>query len=85
MLDAVSHVADPLDVPHAHHTEHSPQPDADAPLPDFDVMTLGALRGSLRGLSVEQVQELLEHERTHRGRPPVLALLERRLATLSLS
>ena len=85
VLDAVSHVPDPLDVPHAHHVEPAPVTEDDAPLPDFDVMTLGALRGHLRGLSVEQVQELLDHERTHRSRPPVVALLERRLATLSLS
>jgi len=87
VLDAVSHVRDPLDTPHApaHHDGHlRPHQDPDEPLPDFDVMTLGALRGHLRSLTVEQLQSLLEYERTHQARPPVLHLVEHRLATLTL-
>lgn len=92
VLDVVSHVRDPLDTAHAHPAAHDghheghlrPHQDPDEPLPDFDVMTLGALRGHLRSLTVEQLQSLLEYERTHQARPPVLHLVEHRLATLTL-
>jgi hypothetical protein len=89
VLDAVSHVSDPLDAPHHPHTDDGqhlrPHQDPDEPLPDFDVMTLGALRGHVRALSVEQLQSLLEYERAHQARPPVLHLVEHRLATLTVS
>lgn len=93
VLDVVSHVPDPLDSPHHPHHPHAergtahlrPHQDPDEPLPDFDVMTLGALRGHLRSLSVEQLQELLDYERGHQARPPVLHLVEHRIATLSVS
>lgn len=100
VLDAVSHVADPLDKPHQAHSDQAhpahahdatheqhlrPHQDPDEPLPDFDVMTLGALRGHVRALSVEELRSLLEYERTHQARPPVLHLVEHRLATLTVS
>ncbi len=80
VTDAISHVADPLD----HVEPHAAPINPDEPLPDFDVMTLGALRGTVRSLSVEQLQDVLAYERAHQARPPVLHLVEHRLATLAL-
>jgi hypothetical protein len=76
VLDVVSHVADPLD--------HGAAVPGEEPLPDYDTMTLGALRGVVRTLTEEQLQAVLAYERAHRHRPPVVTLVEHRLATLAL-
>lgn len=54
----------------------------EAPLPNYDELTVASLRARLRNLSIEQVRELAEYERTHAGRPEVVAMFERRAAKL---
>jgi hypothetical protein len=54
-------------------------PDA---LPGYETMTIAQLRGKLRALSVEQVNELLEWEQAHADRPPFVTMLNNRIATL---
>jgi hypothetical protein len=55
-------------------------PDA---LPGYETMTIAQLRGKLRALSIEQVNELLEWEQAHADRPPFVTMLSNRIATLS--
>lgn len=74
VLDAVAHVADPLDRPRT----------LPEPLPGYDGMTLGSLRGRLRSLTAEDLERVLRYERAHAHRPPVLTLLEHRLAKLAV-
>jgi hypothetical protein len=52
------------------------------PIPDFDHLTVGSLRSRLRGLDRPQLQTLLDFERAHARRLPVLTLLESRIAAL---
>jgi hypothetical protein len=73
VLDAVSHVEDPLDL-----TRSMPEP-----LPGYDGMTLGGLRGRLRALSTDDLIRVLRYEKAHRARPPMVTLVEHRLAKLS--
>jgi hypothetical protein len=73
VLDAVAHVEDPLDL-----TRSMPEP-----LPGYDGMTLGALRGRLRSLTVEDLTRVLRYEKAHRARPPMVTLVEHRLAKLA--
>jgi hypothetical protein len=74
VLDAVSHVSDPLDTPHHLGPE---------PVPGYASMTLGALRGRLRTLTVPELEELLRYERSGAARPTFVNLLEHRLAKLA--
>jgi hypothetical protein len=53
------------------------------PLPDYDHMTLGSLRGRLRTLSVDQLVQLRDYEKAHADRLPVITMLENRIAKLS--
>lgn len=73
VLDAVAHVEDPLDV-----TRSMPEP-----LPGYDAMTLGALRGRLRSLTEDDLTRVLRYERAHKARPPMVTLVEHRLAKLA--
>ena len=73
--EVVAHVPDPLDAPHP--------PRAPEPILGYDGMTLGALRGHLRTLSVDQLEQTLRYERAHLARPPMMTLLEHRLAKLA--
>lgn len=77
VADAVAHVADPLDHPGAH------RPDVPEPLPGYDAMTLGALRGRLRTLTAEDLARLHAYERSYLARQPVMTLLEHRMAKLA--
>ena len=54
------------------------------PLPDYDHMTLGSLRGRLRSLTVDQLIAVRDYEKTHADRLPVITLLENRIAKLAL-
>jgi hypothetical protein len=54
------------------------------PLPDYDHMTLGSLRGRLRSLTLEQLVEVREYEKAHADRLPVVTLVDNRIAKLSL-
>ncbi|MEU5691572.1 lipid droplet-associated protein [Actinosynnema sp. NPDC020468] len=51
-------------------------------LPDYDGLTLPQLRAKLRSLSVEDLEQLLDHERTHAARPEFTGMLTRRIANL---
>ena len=55
----------------------------DLPLPDYDHMTLGSLRGRLRSLSVEQLVQVRDYEKAHAHRLPVVTLLDNRIAKLA--
>lgn len=52
------------------------------PLPDYDELPLGTLRHRMRALSEEEIRLLLEHERNHADRVPVIELLTSRLGEL---
>jgi hypothetical protein len=53
-----------------------------AGLANYDALSLPQLRARLRMLSAEDLQALLQHERTHRNRPSFVGMLTRRIATL---
>jgi hypothetical protein len=61
------------------------EPDSrdDLPIPDFDNISLGSLRGRLRSLSLEQLVVLREWEQAHAHRLPVITLLDNRIAKVS--
>jgi hypothetical protein len=56
---------------------------ADLPLPDYDHMTLGALRGRLRSLDMEQLVQIRDYEKAKAHRLPVITMLDNRIAKLS--
>ena len=59
-------------------------PSADElPLPDYDGMTLGALRGRLRSLDVDQLVALRAYEKSKADRLPVVTMLDNRIAKLA--
>jgi hypothetical protein len=62
----------------------TPAPDAaDLPLPDYDHMTLGSLRGRLRSLDVDQLVALRAYEKSKADRLPVVTMLDNRIAKLA--
>jgi hypothetical protein len=64
-------------------TTDTPSHDA-LPLPDYDHMTLGSLRGRLRSLTVEELVAVRDYEKAHADRLPVITLLENRIAKLAI-
>jgi hypothetical protein len=58
-----------------------PVPDA-LPFPDFDHATVQTVKHRIRSLEREDVQGLLDHERAHSSRMPVIEVLRTRLAEL---
>jgi hypothetical protein len=55
---------------------------ADLPLEDFDHMSAPQLRGRLRRLDRVQLVQLLDYERAHAHRVPIVVMLENRIAKL---
>lgn len=55
-------------------------PDA---LPGYESMTIAQLRARLRGLSIDQLTELLAFESAHADRPAFVTMLTNRIATLT--
>jgi hypothetical protein len=53
------------------------------PLPDYDGMTLGALRGRLRSLDMQQLVVLRDYEKSKAHRLPVITMLDNRIAKLA--
>ena len=53
------------------------------PLPDYDHMTLGSLRGRLRSLDMQQLVQLRDYEKSHADRLPVVTLFDNRIAKLA--
>ncbi len=54
----------------------------EAPLPNYDELSVASLRARLRNLDVTQVRQLAEYERAHAARADVLTMFERRIAKL---
>jgi hypothetical protein len=52
------------------------------PLPDYDHLPLETLKHRIRALDAGGVQTLLEYERAHGDRAPVVTVLENRLDAL---
>jgi hypothetical protein len=55
---------------------------ADLPLADYDDLTLGAVESRIRSLDAASLRQLLDYERAHGNRLPVVQLLEQRSAQL---
>jgi len=56
----------------------------DLPLADYDHLTLGALRGRLRSLDVEQLVQVRAYEKSKADRLPVVTMLDNRIAKLAV-
>jgi hypothetical protein len=52
------------------------------PIPDYDHLPFGSLAHRVRTLDLDQIVALLEHERAHGDRLPVVQLLEQRMEAL---
>jgi len=52
------------------------------PLPDYDQLPIGALTSRIRTLDAGGLETLLEYERAHGDRAPVVTVLETRLQAL---
>ena len=76
VVEQVERIARNVDAPTV--TDHS-----DLPLPDYDHMTLGALRGRLRSLDMPQLVQLRDYEKSKAHRLPVITMLDNRIAKLS--
>jgi hypothetical protein len=50
------------------------------PLANYDELTLASLRARLRNLSVGQLNQLVEYEKSHAARADVITMFERRIA-----
>jgi hypothetical protein len=53
------------------------------PLPDYDHMTLGSLRGRMRSLDVPQLVQIRDYEKAHANRLPIVTMLDNRIAKLA--
>lgn len=49
------------------------------PIPDYDHLPQGTLEARIRSLDADALRRLLDHERSHGDRLPVVQLLQRRL------
>jgi len=56
---------------------------ADLPLPDYDHLTLGSLRGRMRSLDLPQLVTIRDYEKAHADRLPILTMLDNRIAKLA--
>lgn len=52
------------------------------PLDQYDQLSIAQLRARMRGLTPNQLEDLIAWERAHADRPPYLTMLENRLATV---
>lgn len=52
------------------------------PLPDYDHLALGSLTSRIRSLDAAGVRTLLDYEKAHGNRLPVVTVLENRLTSL---
>lgn len=53
------------------------------PLPNYDHMTLGSLRGRLRSLDLVSLVQIRDYERAHANRPPIVSMLDNRILKLT--
>lgn len=52
------------------------------PLPDYDHLTLGSLRGRMRSLDLPQLVQIRDYEKAHGDRLPIVTMLDNRIARL---
>ncbi|MBK5305942.1 MAG: hypothetical protein JJD92_04560 [Frankiaceae bacterium] len=76
VIEQVEKIAGNVDAPLI--TDHS-----ELPLPDYDHMTLGSLRGRLRSLDMQQLVQLRDYEKSKGDRLPVVTMLDNRIAKLA--
>jgi hypothetical protein len=57
-------------------------PAAEAPLPNYDELSIASLRARLRNLDPTELRQLVAYERAHADRADVIAMFERRIAKL---
>ena len=57
----------------------------DLPLPDYDHLTLPSLRARLARLDLVSLVQILDYEKAHANRLPVVTMLENRIAKVSAS
>jgi hypothetical protein len=55
---------------------------AEAPIANYDTLTIASLRARLRGLTMVQVRELIVYEQANAARADVIAMYERRVSKL---
>jgi hypothetical protein len=53
------------------------------PVPNYDDLTIASLRARLRNLSVDQLAQLADYEKSHANRADVIQMFERRIAKLA--
>ncbi|MFL6141257.1 MAG: hypothetical protein ACJ72N_05195 [Labedaea sp.] len=53
------------------------------PLPDYDQLPIGSVQHRIRSLDDTQLRALIEHERQHGNRTPILEILTARLDQLA--
>ena len=53
------------------------------PLPDYDHLTLGSLRGRMRSLDLPQLVQVRDYEKAHANRLPIVTMLDNRIAKLA--
>lgn len=53
------------------------------PLPDYDHLTLGSLRGRMRSLDLPQLISIRDYEKAHADRLPIVTMLDNRIAKLA--
>ena len=58
-------------------------PHDELPLPDYDHLTLGAVRGRMRSLDLPQLVQLRDYEQAKANRLPVVTMLDNRIAKLA--
>ena len=54
----------------------------DLPLPDYDQLQVGSLTSRIRTLGADDLQTLIDYERSHAKRVQVMAVMENRLTSL---
>jgi len=52
------------------------------PLPDYDHLTVGDLASRVRSLSADELRRLIDYERAHGDRLPVVTVLDQRMDQL---
>lgn len=73
----------PIPAPTAEgHPRSAPARPGELPIDGYDERTVPSLRAKLKGLSVEDLRQLLEYEKTHAARTEVIGMFERRIAKL---
>jgi hypothetical protein len=57
-----------------------PETGSALPVANYDASSVASLRARLRNLSVVQLTQLVEYEKSHADRADVIAMFERRIA-----